>query len=216
MASSGNTWKPLGEHVPPAVAPTPAKRVSFLGRLLGFKSTPDPTKEIKQEFVVCVPPFPKRYELTQKLVSNKNLILVDLDSFIKTINEKELLSQIEQAEKDENNGLHHVLYSMAASKALDFVRREVSKDKNMRAVFITSDYEWSTRNFDPQCLYATIPSRDLHKQILEATPADEKEKVDKQRTDFITRLPYDAVRTFHTFDELEQMIRNLFDIQHKH
>lgn len=202
-------WKPLGEH---AGAKETPKRSGWFG--LGKKV--DETVKPKQEFVICVPPFPKRAELTQKLVSNKNLILIDLDSFISTVNDKSLLEQIEQADRTENNALHHILYSMAASKALDFVRREVSKDTKMKAVLITSDYEWSTRNFESQCTYAAIPSRDLHKQILEATPKEDKERVEKQRVDFISRLPYDAVRTFNTYDELEQMIRTLFDIQHKH
>jgi hypothetical protein len=70
--------------------------------------------------------------------------------------------------------------------------------------------------FRPHCIYAALPSRDLHKQIVEATPKDDVERVEKQRVEFISRLPYDAVRTFNTYDELEQMIRTLFDIQHKH
>jgi hypothetical protein len=203
-------WKPLGEHTgAPKVAPKSSG-------WFGFGKKVDETVKPDQEFVICVPPFPKRAELTQKLVSNKNIILIDLDSFIDTVNEKKLLDQIADAEKTENNALHHILYSMAASKALDFVRREVSKDSKMKAVLITSDYEWSSRNFEPHCIYAALPSRDLHKQIVEATPKDEVDRVEKQRVDFISRLPYDAVRTFNTYDELEQMIRTLFDIQHKH
>jgi hypothetical protein len=203
-------WKPLGEHTG---APKPAPKSNGW---FGFGKKSDDTPKPDQEFVICVPPFPKRAELTQKLVSNKNIILIDLDSFISTVNEKQLLEQIAEAEKSENNALHHILYSMAASKALDFVRREVSKDHKMKAVLITSDYEWSSRNFETHCIYAALPSRDLHKQILETTPKEDTDRVEKQRVDFISRLPYDAVRTFNTYDELETMIRTLFDIQHKH
>ena len=203
-------WKPLGEHTS-VPKPAPQKSGWF-----GFGKKEESVVKPDQEFVICVPPFPKRAELTQKLVSNKNIILIDLDSFIDTVNEKKLLDQIADAEKSENNALHHILYSMAASKALDFVRREVSKDSKMKAVLITSDYEWSSRNFEPHCIYAALPSRDLHKQIVDATPKDDVERVEKQRVEFISRLPYDAVRTFNTYDELEQMIRTLFDIQHKH
>jgi hypothetical protein len=203
-------WKPLGEHT--SVPKSAPKKSGWFG----FGKKEEPVVKPDQEFVICVPPFPKRAELTQKLVSNKNIILIDLDSFIDTVNEKKLLDQIADAERSENNALHHVLYSMAASKALDFVRREVSKDSKMKAVLITSDYEWSSRNFEPHCIYAALPSRDLHKQIVEATPKDDVERVEKQRVEFISRLPYDAVRTFNTYDELEQMIRTLFDIQHKH
>ena len=210
MYMAATHWKPLGEHTgAPKSAP---KSTGWFG----FGKKADDIPKPDQEFVICVPPFPKRAELTQKLVSNKNIILIDLDSFISTVNEKQLLEQIAEAEKSENNALHHILYSMAASKALDFVRREVSKDHKMKAVLITSDYEWSSRNFETHCIYAALPSRDLHKQILETTPKEDTERVEKQRVDFISRLPYDAVRTFNTYDELENMIRTLFDIQHKH
>lgn len=203
-------WKPLGEHTG---AP---KEVAKSSGWFGFGKKADEVVKPKQEFVICVPPFPKRAELTQKLVSNNNTILIDLDSFIASVNEKTLLDQITEAERSENNALHHILYSMAASKALDFVRREVSKDPKLKAVMITSDFEWSSRNFDSHCIYAALPSRDLHKHIAEATAKEDKERVERQRTEFISRLPYDAVRTFNTYDELEAMIRSLFDIQHKH
>ena len=200
MADSGIHWTPIGSK-------PPAKSWSLFSKA----PTVDP-----RESVICLPPFPMKSEITRKLVSTKNVILIDLDSFIKTINEKELLAQIEDAERSENNGLHHILYSMAASKALDFVRREISKDSKMSAIFVTSDYEWSTRNFAPHRLYVAVPSRDLHLKILDTTPADEKEKIERIRTEFISRLSYDAVRTFNTYEELETMLRSLFGIQHKH
>lgn len=199
MAESAVNWTPIG--------PKPASK----SWSLFSKSSPE-----LRESVICLPPFPMKGDITHKLVSTKNVILIDLDSFIKTINEKELLSQIEDAEKTENNGLHHILYSMAASKALDFVRREISKDPKMSAIFVTSDYEWSTRNFPPHRLFVAIPSRDLHLKIVESTPKDEKEKIERTRTEFISRLSYDSVRTFNSYDELESMIRTLFGIQHKH
>lgn len=204
-------WKPLAEHS--SVKSEGSKKSGWFGRAA---AAADEAPKPKQEYVICVPPFPKRAELTQKLVSNKDLILIDLDSFIKSVNEDKLLKDIQAAEKSENNALHHILYSMAASKALDFVRREVSKDAKMKAVLVTSDYEWSVRNFEPACTYVAIPSRDLHRSIVDATPKDQKEVVERKRTDFISHLPYDAVRTFNTYDELEAMIRALFDIQHKH
>jgi hypothetical protein len=200
MADSGIHWTPIGSK-------PPAKACSL------FSKTPSPDP---RESVICLPPFPMKSDITRKLVSTKNVILIDLDSFIKTINEKELLSQIEDAERSENNGLHHILYSMAASKALDFVRREISKDPKMSAIFVTSDYEWSTRNFAPHRLYVAIPSRDLHHKIIESSTPDERDKVDRIRTEFISRLSYDSVRTFNTYDELESMIRSRFGIQHKH
>jgi hypothetical protein len=169
----------------------------------------------RNEFVVCVPPCTGKVELSKKLVSNKDLIVIELDSFIHDVNDKDLLERLAKAEKEENNGLTHILYSMAASKALSFVRRELAKDKKMQTIFLTSDFEWSQRSFPEHRLYVAIPSRELHNTIISTTPKDKLDKVEKQRTEFIGRLPYEAAKTFNTFAELEEMLRSLFDIQHR-
>lgn len=193
-------WKPIGT----------APKASLL-RLPW--SAPAPVE--KNEFVVCVPPCSGKIELSKKLVSNKNVIIIELDSFIRTVNEKEHLEQMDKAEREENNGLYHILYSMAASKALNFVRTELSKDKKMKTIFLTSDYEWSMRSFPAHRVYVTIPSRELQATIIASSPKDLHEKIDRQRTEFISRLSYDAVKTFNTYAELEEMLRSLFEIQHR-
>ena len=167
------------------------------------------------EYVVCVPPCSGKIELSKKLVSNKNVIVIELDSFIRTVNDKEHLDQMDKAESDENNGLYHILYSMAASKALKFVRDEIAKDSKMQTIFLTSDYEWSTRSFPAHRIYVTIPSRELQATITASTPKDQHEKLDRQRVEFVSRLPYDAVKTFNSYDELEEMLRSLFAVQHR-
>lgn len=197
MAAAAH-WKPMG---------TPPARGWF-----AWTKTAVPERN---EFVICVPPCTGKVELSKKLVSNKNVIVIELDSFIRDVNEKELLDRLEAAEREENNGLAHILYSMAASKALGFVRRELAKDKKMQTIFLTSDYEWSERSFPGHRLYVAIPSRELHNTIVAASPKEQHEKMDKQRTEFISRLPYEAAKTFNSFAELEEMLRSLFDIQHR-
>ena len=196
--SAAAHWKPMGDAPKRSWNP--------------FTSAPEPERN---EFVVCVPPCTGKVELSKKLVSNKDLIVIELDSFIRDVNEKELLDRLAAAEKEENNGLAHILYSMAASKALKFVRSELAKDKKMQTIFLTSDYEWSQRSFPAHRLYVAIPSRELHTTIVGTTPKDQHEKMDRQRTEFIGRLPYEAAKTFNSFVELEEMLRSLFDIQHR-
>lgn len=193
-------WHPMGS--------APASRLLRLPW-----SAPVPAE--RNESVVCVPPCSGKIELSKKLVSNKNVIIIELDSFIRTVNDKEHLDQMDKAEKEENNGLYHILYSMAASKALNFVRTELAKDKKMKTIYLTSDYEWSLRSFPAHRVYVTIPSRELQATIIASTPKELHEKMDRQRTEFISRLPYDAVKTFNSYAELEEMLRSLFEIQHR-
>ena len=190
-------WKPMGEAAKKSwnpFAPAPVER---------------------NEFVVCVPPCTGKVELSKKLVSNKDVIIIELDSFIRDVNDKELLDRLAAAEKDENNGLAHILYSMAASKALGFVRRELAKDKKMQTIYLTSDYEWSQRSFPAHRLFVAIPSRTLHTTLVASSPKEQHDKLDTQRVEFISRLPYEAAKTFNSFAELEDMLRSLFDVQHR-
>lgn len=165
--------------------------------------------------VICLPSRSGKSTLAKSLVSNKNLLLVDLDEFIKTVNEKDLLEKIQKAKDDQDTGLYHILYGMAADKALEFVRRESKKDSHLKIILLTSDFEWSHKKFKNDALYVAIPSHNLHKQILESTPKDQREQVEKDRIEFINRLPFESVKTYNTFAELESMVRSRFDIQHR-
>lgn len=165
--------------------------------------------------VVCLPSKSGKSTLAKSLVSNKNILLVDLDEFIKTVNDDKLLEKITQAKNDHDTGLYHILYGKAADEALDFIKKETRKDPDLRVILLTADYSWSRKKFRDDALYVAIPSHDLHKQILESAPKEERDQIEKDRIEFINRLPYDSVKTYNSFLELESMVRARFDIQHK-
>jgi adenylate kinase family enzyme len=172
------------------------------------------SKTVKKN-VICLPSKSGKSTLAKSLVSNKNMLLIDLDEFIKTVNDKDLLEKIRKAKEDQDTGLYHILYGMAADKAYDFVKKETSKDKELRCIILTADYAWSRKKFKDDALYVAVPSHDLHKSILESAPKDERDQIEKDRMEFINRLPYESVKTYNSFGELESMIRSRFDIQHK-
>lgn len=165
--------------------------------------------------VICLPSRSGKSSLAKSLVSNKNILLIDLDEFIKTVNDKDLLEKIQKAKEDQDTGLYHILYSMAADKALEFVRTESKKEPSLRIIILTADFAWSHKKFKNDALYVAIPSHSLHKQILESTPKDQREQVEKDRIEFINRLPFESVKTYNSFAELETMVRSRFDIQHR-
>jgi hypothetical protein len=165
--------------------------------------------------VVCLPSKSGKSTLAKSLVSNKNILLVDLDEFINTVNDEKLLEKIAKAKSDHDTGLYHILYGKAADEALDFIKKETKKDAALRVILLTADYSWSRKKFKDDALYVAIPSHDLHKQILESAPKEERDQIEKDRIEFINRLPYDSVKTYNSFLELESMVRARFDIQHK-
>lgn len=165
--------------------------------------------------VICLPSKSGKSTLAKSLVSNKNLLLVDLDEFINTVNEEKLLERIRQAKLDHDTGLYHILYGKAADEALDFIKKETKKDTDLRVILLTADYSWSRKKFKDDALYVAIPSHELHKKILESASKEDRDQIEKDRIEFINRLPYDSVKTYNSFIELESMVRSRFDIQHK-
>ena len=165
--------------------------------------------------IICLPSRSGKSSLAKSLVSNKNLLLIDLDEFIFFVNEPELIAKINKAKETQDTGLYRILYNMAADKALEFVRERSKKERTLRIIILTSDFEWSHKKFSNDALYVAIPSHTLHKQILESTVKEQREQVEKDRIDFINRLPFESVKTYNSFSELETMVRSRFDIQHR-
>lgn len=165
--------------------------------------------------VICLPSKSGKSTLAKSLVSNKNILLVDLDEFINTVNDKALLDRITRAKAEQDTGLYHILYGKAADEALQFIKTETKKDPALRVILLTADYSWSRKKFKDDALYVAIPSHDLHKRILETAAKEERDQIEKDRIEFINRLPYDGVKTYNSFEELESMVRARFDIQHK-
>jgi hypothetical protein len=187
--------------------------IAFYAGTSCFRRIRDATK-IKKN-VICLPTKSGKSTLAKSLVSNKNILLVDLDEFINTVNSPDLLEKIRKAKEVHDTGLYHILYGKAADEALDFIKTETKKDPKLRVLLLTADYQWSRKKFKDDALYVAIPSHELHKQILESAPKEERDQIEKDRIEFINRLPYDSVKTYNSFLELEGMVRARFDIQHK-
>lgn len=163
----------------------------------GWFNRPRNVRNVKKN-VICLPSKSGKTSLAKSLVSNKNMMLIDLDEFIKTVNEPELLDKIDDAKANNNTGLYSILYGSAADKALDFVKTEIKKDPKLRCIFLTSDFDWSVKRFKSDQIYVAIPSQNLHKSILEAAPKEEREAIASHRLDFIQRLPFESVKTYNS------------------
>jgi hypothetical protein len=84
----------------------------------------------------------------------------------------------------------------------------------MRALFLTSDFDWSSRKFAKKwdAIYVVIPSGELFKEILEKHPED-RIRLEHERAELLSRLPYEGVQTYNSYDELITMVKSRFNIQ---
>jgi hypothetical protein len=167
-----------------------------------------------QKSVVVIPSKSGKSHLSRSLTSTTGATLIDLDEFIRVVNSAEEIRDIEDAQSKGDTGLHRILSGIAYDKAFDFVRGECLKNPKMKAVFLTNDLEWATRRFKNKwdAVYVSLPSGELFKKICDENPAD-RLRLEHERAELLSRLPYESVATYNTFDELEKMLKHRFNIQ---
>jgi shikimate kinase len=166
--------------------------------------------------IIVLPRFSGKSHLAKSLVSNKKLIVCDLDEYIVSpgVNSPELISQYQEAEEKGNRSLSAFLYKRMVGKAFDFIREESKKAKE-RVLYLTSDLDFAKSRVKEDAIYCLIPSAELFEEITKDLPEDKKAEIRKDREHFLARIPFEAIKTFHSWDELETLIRGKFpELQH--
>jgi len=183
----------------------------YLGRSC-WKRVRDVSKV--QKSVVVIPSKAGKSHLCRSLTSTSGATLIDLDEFIRVVNSEEEIRDIRDALEKGDTGLFKILSGIAYDKAFDFVRGECQKNPKMKAIFLTNDLEWSTRKFANKwdAVYVALPSGELFKKICDENPAD-RLRLEHERAELLSRLPYESVATYNSFDELEKMLKTRFNIQ---
>lgn len=166
--------------------------------------------------IVVLPRYSGKSHLAKSLVSNKGLIVCDLDEYIVSpgVNPVELIAQYKEAEEKGNRSLSSFLYKRMVGKAFDFIREE-SKKARERVLYLTSDLEFARSRVKDDAIYCLIASSELFEEITHDLPEDKKAEIRKDREHFLAKIPYENIKTFHSWSELEALIRGKFpELQH--
>jgi len=166
--------------------------------------------------IIVLPRFSGKSTLAKSLVSNKGLLVCDLDEYIVSpgVNAPELIAQYQEAEAKGNRSLSAFLYKRMVGKAFDFIREESKKSKE-RVIYLTSDLEFAKSRVREDAIYCLLPSAELFDEITKDLSEEKKAEIRKDREHFLAKIPYEGIKTFHKWDELETLIRSKFpELQH--
>ena len=167
-----------------------------------------------QKSVVVIPSKSGKSYLARSLAGHSGATLIDLDEFIRVVVSPDERKDIDEAKHTGDTGLYKILSGIAYDKAFQFVREETQRNKKMKAIFLTNDLSWAERRFENKwdAVFVVMPSGDLFKKICDEHP-DVAEELKHERAEMLSRLPYESVQTYNSFDELERMLKAKFNIQ---
>lgn len=171
----------------------------------------NPTTIIKQ--VLLLPPKGGKGFLYKKLSSQTQYMVVDVDEYLKSIVSNEDMARLKVAKQNESFFELDLCYKSCADKVLKFVKDQIKTNKKMKVLFLTSSYTWASQfKHDSVCIAA--PDSEFFEKIL-AENDDKKDVLRKSRDVFLNSLPSKSVcTTYHSYDELEQLIRTRLNINY--
>lgn len=171
----------------------------------------NPKNIIKQ--CLLLPPKGGKSFLYKKLASQNQYMVIDVDEYLKSIVSPEENTRLKMAKQNDSFFELDLCYKSCADKVLKFVKDQIKTNKSMKVLFLTSSYTWASQfKHDSVCIAA--PDSEFFEKILEEFD-DKKEHIRKSREAFLNSLPSKSVcTTYHSYDELEKMIRTRLGIQY--
>lgn len=170
-------------------------------------------KNIKKQVLLLPPKGGKGY-LYKKLSSQNQYMVIDVDEYLVSIVSKSDVERLKNAKQNDSFFELDLYYKSCADKVLDFVKKQIKTNRKMKVLFLSSSYTWaSSFSHDAVCIAA--PDSEFFEKILETFEPEKRDQVRKGRNMFLDSLPSKSVcTTYHSYEELEQLIRNRLGISY--
>lgn len=165
--------------------------------------------------IVVLPKYSGKSTLAKSLVSNKGLVVCDMDEYIVApgVNSPELIAQYEEALEKGNQSLASFVYKRLANEAFEFIRKESKRSKE-RVLYLTSDLDFARSRLKDDAVYVLLPSAPLFESLIKDLSDERKAEIRRDREHLLAKVPYESIKTFHDFTELEGLIRARFPELH--
>jgi len=172
----------------------------------------DSTK-IKKNVLVLPTKGGKGYLKTK--VESANLLVVDVDEYLKDFNSPKDLDRLKQAHASGKLHEYSLYYKTCADKCLDFVKTQIKHNHKLRVLFVTSSYAFAT-NFKRDSICIASPDSDFYDSILEPLEAEQRETLRKERSFMLASIPtQNAVNVYNSYADLEKLVRSRLGVFHK-
>ena len=145
--------------------------------------------------------------LVKRLSHQRQFLVVDLDEVIRSVCDPK---QVRHMDESKTHGYDHeadLCYTELALEVLEKTKDRLKADKTLKVLFITSSWRFAS-HFKRDSVCITAPDKEAFEEHTKDKPVEERERLRKERTSFITSIPdARAIHTFKSHDELEKAIR---------
>lgn len=165
-----------------------------------------------QKHVLCLPSKGGKTFLFNRLSTQKKYMVIDLDDFLKTCCTTDMMDRLNSAQIARNHFQAEMYYAECANKVLEYIRKQLKNKPTLKVLFLTSCWAW-TQAFKKDAIALACPDKDFFQTILEEN-AGIREQLRRDREDFLETVPRQAVQTYNSYKQLEEMVRTRLDIVH--
>lgn len=170
-------------------------------------------KNIKKQVLLLPPKGGKSY-LYKKLSGQKQYMVIDVDEYLTSLVTPEEIERLKNAKQSQSFFELDLYYKSCADKVLAFVKQQIKTNRKMKVLFLTSSYTWASQ-FSHDAVCIACPDSEFWNQVLETYEAEKRDAIRKARDVFLDSLPSkDACTTYHSYEELELLIRNRLGISY--
>lgn len=149
--------------------------------------------------------------------NNSNLLIVDIDEFVSNIVSPDEWLRIKKLGSSlDTIAEFNLFYKDACNKLYDKFRELCRKDKHLRVLFVTSCVSVLELS-KLESSYIAAPDDDFFDEIVKTMSPEEDRDLRMKREMWKKQLSHlqKAISTYHSYDELEKMVRERFEIGYR-
>ena len=138
----------------------------------------------RRKLVLLLPQKALKSTICKRLTSsNPNVRLYDLDEVVLARASAEDVVKLKLAEHCDNNASELLRYKYVQS-AIDEIKATWLKDRNHRAIFVTSDASVVASIFKPTSIGVAMPSEQFHQQLIQKLSPEEQTVANRSHAQF--------------------------------
>lgn len=183
----------------------------FVGRSC-WKTIRD-TRKVKKICLVLPRKGGKGFLADKLGQSQRDFLVVDTDELLRSVCDEKQVAHLDQAREKGRFFEASLLYNEMATEVLKYVKEKQKINKGLRALFLTSSFEFADQ-FRRDAVFVASPDSVMFEKMLEEFDPEARESLRRFRGDFLDCCPdRRAVGTYTSLEELERLVRSRLGIQ---
>lgn len=163
--------------------------------------------------ILLMPPGCGKSWLTKRLQHQNQFLVVDCDQEIRSLCDPKTIAHFDASKSSGYDHEADLTYTEMCLEVLQRTKTRLKADKKLKVLFITSSFRFAS-HFKRDSICVCSPDKESFEEAIAGKPVEERERLRKERTAFISTIPDTrAITSWKTHTELERMVRIRLGIQ---